>query len=282
MKLLVVNADDLGADRARNHGIFDAVRAGAVTSVSVLANGPAFTECLEPLAELADGGLSVGLHLNLSEGSPLARGLRLLTGGGAQFRGKWVTHALLDDPADVALGNEVRREIAAQLASLKTVGIEPDHLDGHQHVHLWPVVLGPALEAARNAGIRWFRVPYPSCSALSGVQTSPTGPARFAAQGARARSAVRAAGLHCVDQFLGLDLIDRVDEHALCRAVAGLGDGVTELMVHPGRVGSAEGPFSSFSSAAREAERSALVHPQFIRALAQAGAVLGPFPRTNV
>lgn len=281
MKLLVVNADDLGADRARNQGIFEAARAGAVTSVSVLVNGPAFAECLEPLAEQAGDGLSVGLHLNLSEGQPVARGLRLLTGCGADFLGKWVAHALLDDGADAALGDEVRRELAAQLECLRAAGIHPDHLDGHQHVHLWPAVLGPALEAARNAGIRWFRVPTPPWHAPPGAQTPATDPARFAAQGVRAHPAVRAAGLHCVDRFLGLDLIDRVDENALCRAVAGLGEGVTELMVHPGRVGPVAGPFASFSSLARETERSALLHPRFHRALAQAGAVLGPFPRTD-
>jgi D-alanine-D-alanine ligase-like ATP-grasp enzyme len=40
MRRLIVNADDLGADEARNEGIFEAIRAGVVTSASILPNGP--------------------------------------------------------------------------------------------------------------------------------------------------------------------------------------------------------------------------------------------------
>jgi predicted glycoside hydrolase/deacetylase ChbG (UPF0249 family) len=35
MKRLIVNADDVGADKARNEGIFAAIEAGIITSVSI-------------------------------------------------------------------------------------------------------------------------------------------------------------------------------------------------------------------------------------------------------
>ena len=41
---IIVNADDFGADRHRDAGIAAAVAAGAVTSVSVLANGPSLDD----------------------------------------------------------------------------------------------------------------------------------------------------------------------------------------------------------------------------------------------
>ena len=106
----------------------------------------------------------------------------------------------------------------------------------------------------------------------------PTGAARFAALGAQARPAVEAVGLRCADRFLGLELVDRLDRAALDRVVSALAEGVTELMVHPGYAGSQGGAFSGFSSLARDTERMALLHPGVRRALAVAGATLGPFP----
>ncbi len=44
MKSLIINADDLGADEARNRGIFEAIEAGRVTSVSILVNGEGFDD----------------------------------------------------------------------------------------------------------------------------------------------------------------------------------------------------------------------------------------------
>ena len=47
MRRLIINADDLGADEARNEGIFEAIEAGVVTSASLLPNGPALGHALE-------------------------------------------------------------------------------------------------------------------------------------------------------------------------------------------------------------------------------------------
>ena len=41
MKQLIINADDFGADEARNAGIIEAIQKGVATSASLLANGPA-------------------------------------------------------------------------------------------------------------------------------------------------------------------------------------------------------------------------------------------------
>ncbi|MDF1554164.1 MAG: ChbG/HpnK family deacetylase [Deferrisomatales bacterium] len=278
VKRLVVNADDLGADPARNAGIFAAVRGGAVTSVSVLVNGPAFEASREELAALCRRGLSVGLHLNLSEGRPLASGLRRLVGVDRAFLGKWAAHARLEDGEDAELAREVSRETEAQLGALVAAGLSPDHLDGHQHVHLYPAVLPLALEAARCAGIRWFRVPDQHLALERQASGLPPGAARFATLAARARPAVEAAGLRCADHFRGLDLVGRLDQETLHHVVAALDEGVTELMVHPGHAGPDVGPFSRFSSPARDTERLDLLRPGFRRALARAGAVLGPFP----
>jgi len=67
---LIVNADDLGWTAGVNRGIAEAHRNGIVTSASLLANGRAFEEAVEFARATRD--LGVGVHLNLSDGPPVA------------------------------------------------------------------------------------------------------------------------------------------------------------------------------------------------------------------
>ncbi|PYT99697.1 MAG: hypothetical protein DMG34_20285 [Acidobacteria bacterium] len=70
MKNLIVNADDLGWTPGVNRGISEAHRNGIVTSTSLLANGCAFDDGVRLSRELPR--LGVGVHLNLSDGKPVA------------------------------------------------------------------------------------------------------------------------------------------------------------------------------------------------------------------
>src|SRR3977135_13419 len=70
MKNLIVNADDLGWTDGVNRGILEAFHNGIVTSTSLLANGAAFAGGAE--AARSAPGLGVGVHLNLSNGRPVA------------------------------------------------------------------------------------------------------------------------------------------------------------------------------------------------------------------
>ena len=70
LKNLIVNADDLGWTEGVNRGIADAFRNGIVTSASMLANGEAFAGGLQIAGQAP--GLGLGVHLNLSDGAPVA------------------------------------------------------------------------------------------------------------------------------------------------------------------------------------------------------------------
>src|SRR5437588_2883523 len=70
VKNLIVNADDLGWTEGVNRGILEAFQGGIVTSGSLLANGVAFAEAVK--AAKSAPGLGVGVHLNLSDGAPVA------------------------------------------------------------------------------------------------------------------------------------------------------------------------------------------------------------------
>ena len=90
-----MNADDLGAGESRNAGIFDAIEAGSVTSVSILPNGPALEDALRGIRALRLKNVSFGVHFNISEGKPIESAARCILGPDGCFRGKARTQSLL-------------------------------------------------------------------------------------------------------------------------------------------------------------------------------------------
>ena len=283
MKKLVVNADDLGADGSRNEGIFAAIRAGVVTSASILVNGAAFDDAVRIIRGEGFTRISWGVHVNLSEGMALCPGLRVLTDRCGCFRGKRAAHLLLSEREPVLLEEEIGREIEAQVGRLKKTGIPINHLDGHQHVHVFPAVLGPAIRAAVGHRIPWFRIPEEpeQVDAASPVSDDVVREARrFSNLGREARSAVEASGLHVADSFRGLYFKGRLSPSILSSCMKGLPDGLTELMVHPGLAscGGSDHPFAAFSTPDRQKELEALLEADFVLAARKNGVAMTPFP----
>ncbi len=173
MKRLIIHADDLGADEARNAGIMKAIEAGSVTAASILVNGPAFRDCLQRIASMNGRQISFGVHLNLTEGRPLSPGLETITGADGCFCGKQEGHRRLMNRGDDALGKEIRREFAAQIQALRDAGVRIDHLDGHQHVHIFPAAIDATVRTAREFGIPWVRIPEEPLPARSMDRNNP-------------------------------------------------------------------------------------------------------------
>jgi len=287
MKRLIVNADDLGADEGRNDGIFEAIEAGVVTSVSILPNGPSLRNALSKLRSLPRGKISCGIHINLSEGTPLSSGLRLVTGPDGRFRGKQSARHLLLRRGDPVLEREIRRELEAQICALRDAGVAIDHLDGHQHVHVFPAVARLAAEGAKNHEIPWIRIPEEPLNELrtTSVPTSEIEEGLwFSGHAEAARPLVYAMGISATDYFRGLYLKGNLPAERWEEYLETLPHGLTEFMVHPGRFGGGPGfgPFSSFSTPAREMELAALTDGRFQLALQKTGVELTPFPEAAI
>ncbi len=283
MKRLIVNADDLGADEARNAGIFEAVEAGAVTAVSILVNGPAYPDALTRIAATAGGHVSFGVHLNLTEGMPLMPGLACLTDPVGRFPGKAEAHRRLMVAGDREREDAIGREFAAQVGALRDAGIPVDHLDGHQHIHVFPAVIEAAIRAAEAFGIPWIRFPEePAPVFMDRGGPVDTAEARmFSRLASDVRGRIRRSALRTTDHFRGLYLKGRLTPESFEKTLSALPSGLTELMVHPGRASAegGQGPFSSFSNRDRERELEALTGGRFREALDRYGIRLTSYSR---
>ncbi len=283
MKRLIVNADDLGADEPRNAGIFEAIDAGVVTSVSVLANGPAFEDAVRRIRFFSQKKVSAGIHLNLSEGCPLTPNLRLLAGPDGCFPGKVRTHGLFAQRGNNALKEEIYREMSVQTEALLHAGVPITHLDGHQHIQIFPAVIETAIRVAEAFRIPWIRIPdEPPEKQLSGdsLDNEARTYDRFSTE---ARPYIENSRLRTTDHFRGLYLKGRLTLLLLKRTLERLPGGTTELMVHPGRAPSGESrsTISSFSTPDRETELMALMGEEFRKTLIEYGVSLIPFPEVN-
>ncbi len=129
---VVVNADDFGLSGPINLGIYQSVRTGIVTSVSLAANGAAFEQAVSMLADMP---VSAGWHINLTSGYPVSGHVPSLLKDG-RFIGKygflrrfWTGRI---KPADI------KRELEAQYNKLCRAGIDITHADSHHDIHFLP------------------------------------------------------------------------------------------------------------------------------------------------
>ena len=152
---LVVNADDLGLHPSIDAGILQAHREGIVTSATVLVTGKSAARAI---ADAKAQHLPLGVHLCLTTLLPPAadpsRVPSLAPGG--RFRPRWPQVIAAWAMGRINL-NEVEIEFRAQIALARRLGAQPDHLDGHQHLHLLPgfarVVKAIALD--EKLPLRW-------------------------------------------------------------------------------------------------------------------------------
>ncbi|MDZ7343958.1 MAG: ChbG/HpnK family deacetylase, partial [candidate division KSB1 bacterium] len=155
---IIVHADDFGLTEKINDGILWAHRYGILTSTSIMANGQAFAHAVA-LARAAPR-LDVGVHLTLIEERPLLDPHEIPTLVGAE--GKFHAHAIQFTRRYIA-GRinlmEVAKELEAQVEKILSAGLNPTHLDSHQHVHMLPGVSRVAVALGRKYGIPAMRVP---------------------------------------------------------------------------------------------------------------------------
>ncbi len=129
LKPIVLCADDFGLNAGISEGILSLVRKQRLSAVSCMVNSPGFDEYAQKLMSL-NKQVQIGLHFNLTQG-------KLLSGGNCFGLNELLlrTHLRFLD-ASVLI-----QEFQAQLdAFIHTMGCLPHFIDGHQHVHQFPVI----------------------------------------------------------------------------------------------------------------------------------------------
>jgi len=274
MKQLIVNADDFGMTDGVNRAIVHAHRTGIVTSTSLLANGAAFEEATA--AARANPTLAVGVHLNLTEGrtlsDPAKLGVLANAAGEFSFSSEALFFRMVAGRVAIAAAE---REFRAQIERVLAAGIYPTHLDGHQHVHMWPPVFALTARLAAEYGMagvrsaRERRVDFPGLwrrnAPLRGKILGQAGVGLgLAFLAVASRAALSAAGVASPDYFYGVSATGYLDRGTLEDVLRDVPDGVSELMCHPGYV-----------DAALERVETRLLHQREI----ELDAVAGPAAR---
>ena len=281
MRSLIVNADDLGWALGVNHGIVEAFRHGIVTSTSVLANGEAFAEGVK--AARSARGLGVGVHLNLSDGPPVAareRVMSLLNDDGNFAGGP--ESLLLKRARRGLLLEEVELEWGAQIRKVRDAGIQPTHLDGHKHVHMLPGLFEIALRLAKKYGIGAIRVSLEESSLRAALSFGSKQRAGVVLkQGVRARGLKLLArdareqagrgGIATADYFCGIAQTGELTREGVERLLKSLPEGTTELMCHPGYADESLGKTATRLQASRQTELEILTDTKIRNLVASQG-----------
>ncbi len=172
-------------------------------------------------------GLPIGLHLNLTEGPPLAA-VNMVPSLVQPQTQWWFPRAEHDRDGDTALHmrgkiglrealkqcqismEEVGIEVEAQFEAFKNLtGATPVYLNGHQHVHVLPGIAAVVARVAAREGVQFMRIPdelprhfqehvdASRCSLYKSVSS----------QAADARFVFRDESLQTSDSFIGLGLM---------------------------------------------------------------------------
>ena len=252
---IAVCADDYGLTDAASRSILALGAAGAITATSCAVDGPAVEAHLQALKALRPG-LAVGLHLNLTENPHFA---------GCQPLSHWILATWLRRRPQL---DSLQVELRRQLDRFETLfGSPPDFVDGHEHVHQFPVLRDLLLDEIQARYGNTVRVRSTWPSHFRGAKA-----ALIALLGARSvRAGLLARGLRSNRDFAGVyDLkatrgyAQRMDEWLRTLNDGGL------LMCHPEWPGATADP-------ARAQEHAFFSSPDWPRLLRSWNVALARF-----
>jgi predicted glycoside hydrolase/deacetylase ChbG (UPF0249 family) len=261
---IAVCLDDFGLHPGVNQAALQLADLGRITAISCMVAAPAWTAGAARLADLARDRVDVGLHLDFTEHTFDAKARRPLPLLIALAQTRRLDPAL------------IRREIEAQLHAFEqAVGRAPAHVDGHQHVHQFPVIRDELIallleryprerpwlrRTRRPAGQRGFKpwlIEWLGCDAFTGL--------------------AREHGFPQNESLLGIyDLQGNAPCYAsLLAQWLGMARHGDLLMCHAGGAATVPDPIG----AARRNEWQVLAGPAFGDLLAHSGVGLAPLSR---
>jgi len=265
LKQVALCIDDFGLHEGVDNAALELAQRNRVTAISCMVGAPHWDVGALKLSEVGADRVDIGLHLDFTE-HPISAANR------------WQLSRLIAASAARALDRRgVRAEIDAQLDKFEQgLGRPPAHVDGHQHIHQFPVLRDALLEALLQrypAQRPWLRRTARRRSGAAGFKPwliEHLGSAQLA-DAARRRGFAQNACFLGVYDFTGDAEAYRL-RLAHWLAAAREGD---LLMCHP----ALESPAADAISAARKIEYGVIASDAFPRLLADAGVTLAPISR---
>jgi predicted glycoside hydrolase/deacetylase ChbG (UPF0249 family) len=134
-KKLIINADDFGISRSVNQAVIDLFQRGCLSSATIMVTPETFSEAAQLAKQYK---LPVGLHFNLTYLQTIARD-----------RGDFERKYLKGEISPRLIHDELHK----QYIKLLQAGLQPTHLDSHQHIHNWPGIFKVVARFAKEKNI---------------------------------------------------------------------------------------------------------------------------------
>lgn len=234
-KQLIINADDFGIHPAVNEAVRKAVTEGILTSTSLMAGGDAFDEAVEMARSMPS--LGIGIHLTLVGGiKPVLPPSEVpsLTWDNGVFCHDYGKLIVRDLEGKISL-SEVYAEWDAQVQKIMNTGLPVTHMDGHQHMHMWPHFYPIARDLAKKYHISCMRVP--DEDVLFGMKDGHI--IRWAAKNGLSllsrmhRPDLKKNHIRTNDHFFGMLYGGHLSPERFAKFILQTKPGITEIMCHP-------------------------------------------------
>ena len=234
-KQLIINADDFGIHPAVNEAVHKAATEGILTSTSLMAGGDAFDEAVEMARSMPS--LGIGIHLTLVEGiKPVLPPSEVpsLTWDNGVFCHDYGKLIVRDLEGKISL-SEVYAEWDAQIQKIMNTGLPVTHMDGHQHMHMWPHFYPIARDLAKKYHISCMRVP--DEDVLFGMKDGHI--IRWAAKNGLSllsrmhRPDLKKNHIRTNDHFFGMLYGGHLSPERFAKFILQTKPGITEIMCHP-------------------------------------------------
>ncbi len=236
-KALVITADDFGLSLPVNEAVEEGYRSGILTAASLMVGAPKFGDAVDRARTLP--GLGIGLHVTLLDGRSVLPPDQVpgLVGPDGRFFNNPVRFGTA-----LFFSTELRRqavaEIGAQFERFGETGLPLDHVNGHKHFHIHPVVADAIVTIAPAYGLPPVRLPvepFRQSYAAQGdrpVQRFASWLSYFLLTRLMRRRFLK-VGIAMNDQVFGINDSGAMVERTILQYLDQIPNGVTEFYCHP-------------------------------------------------
>ena len=230
---LIINSDDYGYSLSVNRGIAKALESNIISSATIMANA----DCFEDAVKKAKEGKfleKLGVHINLTEGTPLGKNYKTIVNKKGEFLG--ISALILKSIFKKIDYKEVLEEVELKIQKCQNASIPISHIDTHQWSQLTKEVSRAIINSAYKYNVSCIR----NIKETSALRFLPGISIRslfnsLVIEGLRRRhlKEVKNSNLQAPEHYYGVMLTGHLSyKQTLKYILQTLGPGTTELMCH--------------------------------------------------